>query len=166
MAFNDTRNDTQSNELNQETGSHHEPSTTPAPSTSNPNPETNSSERPKVGSTRSDKETMTEDFATALETFEQEQSELAANEDRVLKGTVIGINPNYLVVDIGLKSEGVVPLAEVHSLFSELNTITQPEKVDVVVHKGMADNLHWPMVLAILALLCVEWSIRKRKGLV
>ena len=91
MAFNDTRNDTQSNELNQEPGSHHEPPTAQAQSNSNLNPNTNSSERPKVGSTRSDKETMTEDFATALESFEQEQNELAANEDRVLKGTVISI---------------------------------------------------------------------------
>ena len=89
MAFNDTRNDTQSddtqsNELNQETGSHPEPSTAQAQNDSNLNPNANGSELPKVGSTRNEKETMTEDFATALETFEQEQNELAANEDRVL----------------------------------------------------------------------------------
>jgi len=139
MAFNDTRNDTQSNELNQEPGSHHEPPTAQAQSNSNLNPNTNSSERPKVGSTRSDKETMTEDFATALETFEQEQSELAANEDRVLKGTVIGINPNYLVVDIGLKSEGVVPLAEVQD--HEGNVKFQPgEEIDVMIEKGHTEE--------------------------
>jgi small subunit ribosomal protein S1 len=139
MAFNDTRNDTQSNELNQETGSHHEPPTAQAQSNSNLNPNTNSSERPKVGSTRSDKETMTEDFATALETFEQEQSELAANEDRVLKGTVIGINPNYLVVDIGLKSEGVVPLAEVQD--HEGNVKFQPgNEIDVMIEKGHTEE--------------------------
>ena len=139
MAFNDTRNDTQSNELNQEPGSHHEPPTAQAQSNSNLNPNTNSSERPKVGSTRSDKETMTEDFATALETFEQEQSELAANEDRVLKGTVIGINPNYLVVDIGLKSEGVVPLAEVQD--HEGNVKFQPgNEIDVMIEKGHTEE--------------------------
>ena len=139
MAFNDTRNDTQSNELNQEPGSHHEPPTAQAQSNSNLNPNTNSSERPKVGSTRNEKETMTEDFATALETFEQEQSELAANEDRVLKGTVIGINPNYLVVDIGLKSEGVVPLAEVQD--HEGNVKFQPgNEIDVMIEKGHTEE--------------------------
>jgi len=139
MAFNDTRNDTQSNELNQEPGSHHEPPTAQAQSNSNLNPNTNSSERPKVGSTRNEKETMTEDFATALESFEQEQSELAANEDRVLKGTVIGINPNYLVVDIGLKSEGVVPLAEVQD--HEGNVKFQPgNEIDVMIEKGHTEE--------------------------
>ena len=70
-------------------------------------------EKPAEGVSRNPKnETMTEDFATALESFEQEQAELAANEDRVLKGTVVSINNNYLVVDIGLKSEGVVLLDE------------------------------------------------------
>src|SRR5271166_1680185 len=75
-------------------------------------PTLNAGERPRRGPTRN-QETMTEDFATALESFEQEQAELAANEDRVLKGTVVSINPTHLVVDIGLKSEGVVSLEEV-----------------------------------------------------
>ena len=82
---------------------------------------------------------MTEDFATALESFEQEQSELAANEDRVLKGTVISINPNYLVVDIGLKSEGVVPLAEVQD--HEGNVKFQPgNEIDVMIEKGHTEE--------------------------
>jgi small subunit ribosomal protein S1 len=144
MAFNDTRNDTQSddtqsNELTQETGSHPEPSTAQAQNDSNLNPNANGSERPKVGSTRNEKETMTEDFATALESFEQEQSELAANEDRVLKGTVISINPNYLVVDIGLKSEGVVPLAEVQD--HEGIVKFQPgNEIDVMIEKGHTEE--------------------------
>ena len=139
MAFNDTRNDTQSNELNQEPGSHPETPTAQPQSNSDPNPGIISSEHPKAGSTRNEKETMTEDFATALETFEQEQSELAANEDRVLKGTVISINPNYLVVDIGLKSEGVVPLAEVQD--HEGNVKFQPgNEIDVMIEKGHTEE--------------------------
>ena len=139
MAFNDTRNDTQFNELNQETGSHPETPTAQPQSNPDPNPGIISSERPKAGSTRNEKETMTEDFATALETFEQEQSELAANEDRVLKGTVISINPNHLVVDIGLKSEGVVPLAEVQD--HEGNVKFQPgEEIDVMIEKGHTEE--------------------------
>jgi small subunit ribosomal protein S1 len=144
MALNDTRNDTQSDdtqskELTQETGSHSEPSTAQAQNDSNLNPNANGSERPKAGSTRNEKETMTEDFATALESFEQEQSELAANEDRVLKGTVISINPNYLVVDIGLKSEGVVPLAEVQD--HEGIVKFQPgNEIDVMIEKGHTEE--------------------------
>ena len=82
---------------------------------------------------------MTEDFATALESFEQEQAELAANEDRILKGAVVSINSNYLVVDIGLKSEGVVPLDEVKD--HDGNVKFQPgDAIDVLVEKGHTEE--------------------------
>ena len=82
---------------------------------------------------------MTEDFATALESFEQEQAELAANEDRVLKGTVVSTNNTYLVVDIGLKSEGVVALDEVKD--HEGNIRFQPgDSIDVLVEKGHTEE--------------------------
>ncbi|HEX8925707.1 MAG TPA: 30S ribosomal protein S1 [Terriglobales bacterium] len=121
--------------MNPEAGSH------PTQSEQQPGPtqNTNPAERPTAGPTRTDKETMTEDFATALESFEQEQSELAANEDRVLKGTVISINQNYLVVDIGLKSEGVVPIAEVTD--HEGNVTFQPgQEIDVMIEKGHTEE--------------------------
>ena len=55
-----------------------------------------------------------EDFDAALESFEQEQAatEAALNEEALLTGRVLKITPQYVVVDIGYKSEGVVPLAE------------------------------------------------------
>ncbi len=55
-----------------------------------------------------------EDFATALETFEQEQAqtEAALNEEQIVTGTVLKVTPQYVVVDIGYKSEGVIPVAE------------------------------------------------------
>ena len=97
-------------------------------------------EQPSQGRTRNPQnENMTEDFATALESFEQEQAELAANEDRVLKGTVVSINSNYLVVDIGLKSEGVVPLDEVKD--HDGNVKFQPgDAIDVLVEKGHTEE--------------------------
>src|SRR5271167_1166208 len=63
---------------------------------------------------RSEKEHSMEDFATALETFEQEQAqtEAALNEEQVVTGTVLKVTPQYVLVDIGYKSEGVVPVAE------------------------------------------------------
>ena len=97
-------------------------------------------EKPAEGVSRNPQnETMTEDFAAALESFEQEQAELAANEDRVLKGTVVSINSNYLVVDIGLKSEGVVPLEEAKD--HDGNVKFQPgDAIDVMVEKGHTEE--------------------------
>jgi len=135
MAFEETRNDLPHSEVNPEAGSQ----PTQSEQHQGPTQNTNPAERPTAGPTRTDKETMTEDFATALESFEQEQSELAANEDRVLKGTVISINQNYLVVDIGLKSEGVVPIAEVTD--HEGNVTFQPgQEIDVMIEKGHTEE--------------------------
>ncbi len=63
---------------------------------------------------RSEKEPSMEDFATALETFEQEQAqtEAALNEEQIVTGTVLKVTPQYVLVDIGYKSEGVIPVAE------------------------------------------------------
>jgi small subunit ribosomal protein S1 len=67
-----------------------------------------------VPAPRPEKEPSMEDFATALETFEQEQAqtEAALNEEQIVTGTVLKVTPQYVVVDIGYKSEGVVPVAE------------------------------------------------------
>ncbi len=58
-----------------------------------------------------------DDFSAALEAFEREQAaEAAAVEaygDKVVSGTVIKQTEKYLVVDVGLKSEGLVPLEQV-----------------------------------------------------
>ena len=59
-----------------------------------------------------EKPSTTEDFASALESFTTE-SEEAAREDNVIKGTVLKITGTHVVVDIGAKSEGMLPLAEV-----------------------------------------------------
>ena len=58
-----------------------------------------------------------EDFSSALEAFEREQAaEAAAVEaygDKVVSGKVIEQREKFLVVDVGLKSEGLVPLDQV-----------------------------------------------------
>jgi small subunit ribosomal protein S1 len=59
-----------------------------------------------------EKPSTAEDFASALESFTSE-SEEAAREDNVIKGTVLKITGTHVVVDIGAKSEGMLPLAEV-----------------------------------------------------
>ncbi len=69
---------------------------------------------PRSEAPRPEKEPTMEDFATALETFEQEQAqtEAALNEEQIVTGTVLKVTAQYVVVDIGYKSEGVVPVAE------------------------------------------------------
>jgi len=58
-----------------------------------------------------------EDFSAALEAFEREQAAEAAAVaeygDKVVSGTVIKQTDKHLVVDVGLKSEGLVPLEQV-----------------------------------------------------
>ena len=59
------------------------------------------------------KETNMEDFATVLENFEAAQTEaMAALENKILSGNVVKLTSAYVVVDIGGKSEGMVPIAE------------------------------------------------------
>ena len=82
------------------------------------------------------------DFAAALESFEAEQSaaEAAAPaEDNVQKGTVVKLTDKYAVVDIGSKSEGMVPIAQV------IGRDGQPkfkpgDSIDVVVDRGETEE--------------------------
>jgi small subunit ribosomal protein S1 len=85
----------------------------PQPETPASDPSTQTAEATPAAS-RPEKEPSMEDFATALETFEQEQAqtEAALNEEQIVTGTVLKVTPQYVVVDIGYKSEGVVPVAE------------------------------------------------------
>jgi small subunit ribosomal protein S1 len=105
-----------------------------------PHPEnTPNPERPGPGPIRVDKQPMTtEDFATALETFTPEP-ELTASEERVLKGTVLKITPTHVVVDVGAKSEGMVPIAEVQD--GDGNVEVKPgDEIDVMVEKGETEE--------------------------
>src|ERR1039458_6272776 len=58
-----------------------------------------------------------DDFSAALAAFEREQAaEAAAVEafgDKIVSGTVIKATDKHLVIDVGLKSEGLVPLEQV-----------------------------------------------------
>ena len=79
-----------------------------------------------------------DDFASALEIFTTE-SEEAAQEDNVIKGTVLKLTPTHVVVDIGAKSEGMLPLSEV--LDHEGKPRFQPgDAIDVMREKGQAEE--------------------------
>jgi len=79
-----------------------------------------------------------DDFASALEIFTTETEE-AASDDKVIKGTVLKLTPTHVVVDIGAKSEGMLPLAEV--LDHEGNPRFQPgDEIAVMRDKGQTEE--------------------------
>ena len=134
MDFEETRNDTQPTQT-QESGAAEQPLTELA-SDSSPHP----AEPVPAIATRPEKETM-EDFASALESFEQEQAqtEAALNDEQIITGTVLKITPQFVVVDIGYKSEGVVPLAELQD--HEGNILVQPgEEIAVMREQGHTEE--------------------------
>jgi len=90
---------------------------------------------------RSEKEPGMEDFATALETFEQEQAqtEAALNEEQVVTGTVLKVTPQYVVVDIGYKSEGVIPVAELQDHEGNV-TVQRGDEVAVMREPGHTEE--------------------------
>jgi small subunit ribosomal protein S1 len=79
-----------------------------------------------------------DDFATALETFTTE-SEEAVSEDHVLKGTVLKLTATHVVVDIGAKSEGMLPLSEVLD-FEGKPRFKPGDEIDVMRDKGQAEE--------------------------
>jgi len=79
-----------------------------------------------------------DDFSAALEAFEREQAaEAAAVEaygDKIVTGTVIKQTEKHLVIDVGLKSEGLVPLDQVLDHPGAVKF--QPgESIDVVIER-------------------------------
>src|SRR5579883_148526 len=96
-----------------------------------------SESRPSPGPVRTEKENM-EDFATALETFTPEP-ETVTSEDRVIKGTVVKVTDQYVMVDVGMKSEGVVPVAEVRDHEGNI-TVHPGQEIDVMIEKGETEE--------------------------
>jgi small subunit ribosomal protein S1 len=79
-----------------------------------------------------------DDFAAALENFTTETEE-AVDDDNILKGTVLKITGTHVVVDIGAKSEGMLPLSEV--LDHEGNPKVKPgDEIDVMREKGETEE--------------------------
>jgi len=83
-----------------------------------------------------------EDFAAALESFDREQAAEAAAlafDDNIVTGTVIKLTDKHAVVDVGLKSEGLIPIEQV------LDHAGQPklkagDSVEVVVEREEAEG--------------------------
>jgi small subunit ribosomal protein S1 len=79
-----------------------------------------------------------DDFAAALESFDREQAAEAAaqafDDSAIVSGTVIKLTDKHVVVDVGMKSEGLIPIEQV------LDHAGQPKLhpgdiVDVVIER-------------------------------
>ncbi|HEX4064682.1 MAG TPA: 30S ribosomal protein S1 [Acidobacteriaceae bacterium] len=79
-----------------------------------------------------------EDFAAALESFDREQAAEAAaqafDDSAIVSGTVIKLTDKHVVVDVGMKSEGLIPIEQVldHTGTPKLNP---GDTVEVVIER-------------------------------
>jgi len=97
-------------------------------------PEKETSETPA----RENAVAASDDFAAALQSFETE-TEDSVGDNHVIKGTVVKLTATHVVVDIGAKSEGMVPLAEI--LDHEGKPKFQPgAEIDVMRDKGETEE--------------------------
>lgn len=72
-----------------------------------------------------------QDFGALLENYEKE-SAVSKQEGEIVRGMVVGISEQYVLIDIGYKSEGVVPREEFLDRQGNI-TVKRGEEVDVLI---------------------------------
>jgi len=80
---------------------------------------------------------MEEGEQSFSELFESSIKEL--NVGDVVEGTIVQINPDTVVVDVGYKSEGIIPLAELADENGEVN-VEVGDKIDVLFERRENEN--------------------------
>ena len=93
---------------------------------------------PEVPASEPSEDFSAADFSSALAAFEREQAaEAAAIEaygDKIVSGKVVELREKFLVIDVGLKSEGLVPLEQVVDHTGQVKF--QPgDEIDVVIER-------------------------------
>ncbi|GAB4229893.1 MAG: 30S ribosomal protein S1 [Acidobacteriota bacterium] len=78
-----------------------------------------------------------QDFASILEQYDQTATPIAEGE--VVKGRVLKVSPDWVVVDVGFKSEGVIPAAEFKDETGGLN-VEVGQEVDVLLESIEPDG--------------------------
>jgi small subunit ribosomal protein S1 len=68
-----------------------------------------------------------------------EESMKNLEEGEILKGRVLRVNENEVVVDIGFKSEGIIPLEE----FADADAVKVGDVVDVFLEKMRTRTVWW-----------------------
>ena len=97
--------------------------------------------------TQQEAHTMEEDVkhetADGQESFEQMLEKSFAGKkmqvEEVTRGTVIKITPDYVIVDVGYKSEGQIPIEEFKNLDNEV-TIKEGDEIDVFIDSWENEN--------------------------
>ena len=110
----------------------------PLTSMSTENTQNQSLERSSAGQSHKKEDIHMEDFAAALESYTLE-TEPAPSEDNVFKGSVIKITSTHVVVDIGFKSEGLVPIAEVTDADGNVK-FKAGDDIEVMVQRGQNEE--------------------------
>jgi small subunit ribosomal protein S1 len=118
--------------------SHHDEPAHEDHATSHDTSSESSSDSSSESSNQENASAGSDDFAAALQSFETE-TEDAVGEDHVIKGTVIKLTATHVVVDIGAKSEGMAPIAEI--LDHEGNPrFKAGDEIDVMRDKGETEE--------------------------
>src|SRR4029077_11772409 len=60
-------------------------------------------------------------------------------EGQIIRGRVIGITPSEVIVDIGYKSEGIIPVSEFTDFAGKL-TVKEGDAVDVLLERTEDQN--------------------------
>jgi len=83
----------------------------------------------------------TESFDKILKQYEQTHSRRSADDNRQISGTVIAVSAEQVFVDIGYKTEGVLPL----SLFQSANETIEPGARLLVTVKGRNEEGYYEL---------------------
>jgi small subunit ribosomal protein S1 len=83
----------------------------------------------------------TESFDKILQQYEQTHSRRSADDSRQISGTVIAVSAEQVFVDIGYKTEGVLPL----SLFQSANETVEPGAKILVSVKGRNEEGYYEL---------------------
>src|SRR6202000_1119428 len=85
-----------------------------------------------------------EDFAAALESFDREQAAEAAaqafDDSAIVTGTGIKLTDKHVVVDVGMKSEGLIPIEQVVDHAGQPK-LKPGDSVDVVIEREEPDSV-------------------------
>ena len=67
----------------------------------------------------------------------REEGSLSSMEvGQILKGTIVGLTPEFVVVDVGLKSEGLIPSSE----FDQLSTLKLGDQIEVYLDRTEGED--------------------------
>jgi len=83
--------------------------------------------------TKRDDDISSEEYANLLEKYQFSAKELSPG--KLLKGSVIKVTPNHVLVDIGSKSEGIIPLEEFGDS-KDINAINPGDEIETILVKS------------------------------